>query len=281
MRCSLLVLVTPLLVPLAAPLSAPLAAQRAPVPAETPGPEILRVRPFITDDARVVGAGLGQVESWFRSDKESNQLWLLGAFGPTRWLEMTVGGVVGEERGAIAAQEPTPGRLTYALPLLQGKALLRPYAAGRGPGFAVVAGTFLPEGRGFLQLPGYGTFSYLSVSQAIVRRWTPTRRAPDPPLIHVNLGMNRIWIGSGPDETVVTWGLGTQLPVRAGAHLVAEVFSGDPYVPGSGTAWQVGTRLFASERLQFDATLGKGIAGDVILPLWWSGGVRIVLGGAH
>jgi hypothetical protein len=258
-----------------------LAAQRVATPVPPPAPPIQRVRPFITDDARVVGAGLGQVESWLRVDKESNQLWLLGAYGPTRWLEVTVGGVVGEERGSVAATEPTPGRLTYALPLLQGKALLRPYAAGSGPGFALVGGTFLPEGRGFLQLPGYGTFGYLSVSQAVVRRWTPTPKAPDPPLVHVNLGVNRLWIGAGPDETVVTWGLGTQLPVRAGAHIVAEVFSGDPYVPGSGTAWQAGTRVFASERLQVDATVGKGIAGDVILPLWWSAGVRIVVGGAH
>ena len=59
---------------------------------------MLRVRPFITDDARVVGAGLAQVESWVRSDHESHQLWVLGAVGPTSWLELTLGGVVGAER---------------------------------------------------------------------------------------------------------------------------------------------------------------------------------------
>lgn len=257
--------------------SVPAVAQaRRPVDAAGP---IARVRPFITDDARVVGRGLGQLESWVRVDKETTQLWLLGAYGPTSWLELTVGGVGGQERGEVAATEPTPGRATYALPLLQAKALVRGYAAGRGPGLALVGGTFLPEGRGFLRLPGYGTFAYASVSQALVRRWTPRHDAPDPPLLHVNLGVNRLWIGEAPDQTVATWGIGTQLPTGRGMHFVGELFGGDPYVPGSGTAWQAGGRWFAHERLQLDATVGRGIGGARPLPTWWSVGVRLVLGG--
>jgi len=29
-----------------------------------------------------------------------------------------------------------------------------------------------------------------------------------------------------------------------GMHLVAEIFSGDPYIPGTGTSWQAGYRYF-------------------------------------
>jgi len=54
-----------------------------------------RVRPFITDDARVVGNRLAQLESWYRQDKETIQQWFLLAYGPTEWLELTLGGVVG------------------------------------------------------------------------------------------------------------------------------------------------------------------------------------------
>jgi hypothetical protein len=36
-----------------------------------------RVRPFITDDARVVGNRLAQLESWYRQDKETIQQWFL------------------------------------------------------------------------------------------------------------------------------------------------------------------------------------------------------------
>lgn len=261
----------------AATLLWPLSAPAQPV-WRPPMPEPSRVRPFITDDARVVGPGLSQVEAWSRSDLETSQFWLLGATGPSSWLELTVGGVIGVERDAVAAKDPAAGRLTYALPLLQGKALLQPYEPGRGPGVAMVAGTFLPQGRGFLKLPGYGTFAFAIATQALTSTWRPTERAPDPPLLHVNVGVNRLWLGETDDETVATWGVGTQFHVAAGAHIVAELFSGDPYVPGSGTAWQAGVRQFLNERLQLDATFGRGVGGRNPLPLWWSAGVRVVVG---
>lgn len=45
------------------------------------------VRPFITDDARVVGLRYAQAEAW--------QQWDMLAYGPTKWLELSVGGGVG------------------------------------------------------------------------------------------------------------------------------------------------------------------------------------------
>ena len=47
------------------------------------------VRPFITDDARVVGERLAQLETWIRVDKEAGQHWILGAYGPNKKLELT------------------------------------------------------------------------------------------------------------------------------------------------------------------------------------------------
>jgi hypothetical protein len=41
------------------------------------------VRPFITDDARVVGWRLAQWESWARFDKHEGQWWHMAAYGPT------------------------------------------------------------------------------------------------------------------------------------------------------------------------------------------------------
>jgi len=220
------------------------------------------VRPFITDDARVVGGGLAQVESWFRWDEESAQQWLLAALGPTQWLELTVGGVAGQDRVGES------GRFTYALPLVQAKALLRPYAPGSAPGAALVAGTFLPGGEGALVPQGYGLFVFGIASQSF--------GTGDRVLLHGNLGVNHQWLDP-EDTTVLTWGLGTQVRAVGGLHAVAEVFSGDPYVPGSGTAVQVGARHFLSESLQLDATLGHGIAGSPSLPTWWTVGVRWVL----
>jgi hypothetical protein len=40
------------------------------------------VRPFITDDARVVGFKLAQCESWLRLDMNAQQQWHMFAYGP-------------------------------------------------------------------------------------------------------------------------------------------------------------------------------------------------------
>ena len=43
-----------------------------------------------------------------------------------------------------------------------------------------------------------------------------------------------------------------------------------------GTSWQAGYRYFFNSLVQIDMTAGNGIAGDVIMPFWFSAGVRIV-----
>ncbi len=231
-----------------------------------------RVRPFITDDARVVGNRLAQLESWYRQDKETIQQWFLAAYGPTEWLELTLGGVVGW--GLVAGEleefpfvdESTKG-FALGFPLVQAKVLFKGYEANGWPGVSVVIGSFLPFGRGVLQPPGYGTFGFLIVSQSIGEA--------DAVLIHGNLGANYLRI-EGKDELINTWGIGTQIRAIGGFHIVAELFSGDPYVPGSGVSYQVGFRHFFSDNLQIDGTIGNGIGGRTRLPFWFSAGVRIV-----
>ncbi len=150
------------------------------------------VRPFITDDARVVGGKLAQVEAWFRTDKESGQQWYMLAYGPNDRLELTLGGVFGYEK-------PEEGGLhfSYAMPLLQAKYLFREYAPGKLPGVGMVAGTFLPMGKGGFRPPGYGTFGFLTVSQCFGQR--------EDVLIHGNLGANYLHI-DGSNEFIHTWG---------------------------------------------------------------------------
>jgi hypothetical protein len=60
------------------------------------------------------------------------------------------------------------------------------------------------------------------------------------------------------------------------AYLVGEIFSGDPYIPGTGLAYRMGFRHFISDLIQFDATAGKGISGAVVMPFWASAGIRVV-----
>lgn len=219
------------------------------------------VRPFITDDSRVVGRRLAQYEGWLRFDKEGGQLWNMAAFGPTNYLELSLGGVLGYQN---TNQNPL---FTAAAPLVQAKILLKPYEANQLPGIGLVIGTFLPYGKGMLVTPGYGSFAFATITQCIGEG--------EKFLFHVNLGANMVNFADASSK-VYTWGVGTQIKLYKGFHVLGEQFSGDPYVPGTGMAYQVGFRHFFSDDLQIDGTYGKGISGATILPQWFSIGVRVV-----
>jgi hypothetical protein len=49
------------------------------------------IRPFVTDDARVVGHKLAQLATWILLDHRELEHDLLAAIGPTDWLELTLG----------------------------------------------------------------------------------------------------------------------------------------------------------------------------------------------
>lgn len=220
------------------------------------------VRPFITDDSRVVGHRLAQLETWFRGDHEGGQQWLMFAYGPAKWAEISLGGVVGYEN--IGNNKI---RLSYALPLIQGKFLFREYQPNKAPGVGLVLGTFFPLGQGAFRPPGYGTFSFATVSQCFGKG--------EKLLLHLNLGANYLHI-DGHNKFLGTWGFGSQVKIYKGFHLVGEIFSGDPYVPGTGLAYQLGFRHFFSDLIQIDMTAGDGVSGVKQLPFWFSAGVRLV-----
>lgn len=184
------------------------------------------------------------------------------AYGPHRRIELTGGAVLGYDK-----PENENHKFSYALPLVQGKYLIRPYEPGKPPGVALVAGSFFPGGRGAFVPSGYGTFGFLIISQCFGEG--------EKVLIHANLGANYLYLDKD-HEFINTWGLGTQVKVYKGMHWVGEVFSGDPYIPGSGIAYQTGLRYFISEDIQLDMTLGKGFHGENPLPFWFSAGARLV-----
>lgn len=220
-----------------------------------------QVRPFITDDARVVGWKMYQLESWVRLDHETSQHWNMAAFGPVPWMEISLGGVYGLERPEGS------NRFAYGIPLVQAKVLARPYQSGQGPGLGWVVGSFLPGGEGSFRPPGYGAFTFLTVTQCWGKQ--------EDLLLHLNTGYNFFYLDPRAQHQF-TWGMGTQLRVYKGFHLLGEVFSGDPYVPGSDVSWQAGFRHFFSADLQIDGTVGEGVLGAVRLPFWTSAGVRWV-----
>jgi hypothetical protein len=216
------------------------------------------VRPFITDDARVVGDRAAQVESWLRLDRKTQEHWVAAAIGPVEPLEFSLGMVHGLAES----------KYTLAAPLLQFKVLARETTPGViWPGVALVAGTLGPYGTGELKGEIWDNFGYLALSESLDSR--------DHVLFHQNLGLLLVR-GERGREPQITWGVGTQIHLFRGLHFVGEVFSGDPYATTSSGAFQVGGRHFLSRFVQLDATLGRGLwGGDTRLPLWGSVGIRI------
>ena len=221
------------------------------------------VRPFITDDARVVGLRLAQCETWLRLDKHAWQQWAMFAYGPTKKWELALGFVHGVEIPGTEKKQ-----YSYAIPLIQAKYLIREYVPNKTPGIAIAAGSFLPGGRGVFKAPGYGAFGYVSLTQCFGKE--------EQVLIHANIGSSYLQYSSNDYHAVMTWGIGTQIRTLGGLHLIGELFSGDPYVPGSGLAYQTGFRHFVSNFVQLDLTAGQGISGDNKLAFWYGGGIRVV-----
>jgi hypothetical protein len=220
------------------------------------------IRPFITDDARVVGRGLIQLETWVFVDRTGVQHWIFPAFGPTDFLELTVGVVHG------VGLELEPTRYALAAPLFQAKVLARPHVPNSWPGLAFAGGAFAPFGLGQFRLTNWAGFGYLSLTESLFSQ--------ERLLIHANLGFALVQEGAAGLRGAVTGGVGTQVRVVRGLHFVGEVVYGDPYRAGGGAAFQTGFRYILNDYIQIDTTVGYGLSGEERAPLWGSAGLRLV-----
>ncbi len=217
------------------------------------------IRPFVTDDARVVGNGLAQVETWFNGSGSEITHNVLGAIGPTDWLEVTAGFAHG---GVYHGEE-----VGYSItgPIFQVKTLVSETQAGGLPGLAFAAGVISPFGQGSFTPKGLTTFGYMALTESLFDEGL---------LLHANLGF------AAADEKThwmktVTGGFGFQARVIGGLHSVGEIYYGDPYNPiYSSAAAQVGFRYIVNDFVQFDGTVGSNLNQDS--NQWWTLGIRLV-----
>jgi hypothetical protein len=224
-----------------------------------PSERVYAVRPFITDDARVVGGGYLQLETWALLDAHSVEHWVTFGFGPVGPLELTAGfvwgGVFAEEAAGAGVQGP----------LLQLKSLIRPTRADEFPGVAITVGTLVPSGAGVFAAEAYTSYTYLALSQSFFA---------DDLLIHLNLGMSVR--SRGPSGAQPLAGLGFQARLFGPFALVCEIVVGDALDPDAeGGAVQAGYRLLLSDDVQLDGTVGAAVWGQA--REWWTtAGIRIV-----
>ncbi len=225
----------------------------------------MAVRPFVTDDAAVVGEKLFLLETSLRLDKTRFQNMNLLAYGPTEKLELTVGFI----DGFLSEGEEATGRFSIAGPMAQAKYLFKEPTPNGLPGIAAVVGFNSPYGTNNFGNASWGAFTYLALTQSLGEN--------DRVLIHGNIGAA---YGKPEDawKTITTWGIGTQIRLIGGLHSVAEIFSGDPYSQTSGQAFQVGFRYFVSRNVQIDATVGSGLGGSPEIDTWAGCGLRVIFG---
>jgi hypothetical protein len=216
------------------------------------------VRPFVTDDARVVGYHVGQLESSVKADRNVVANLNLFAFGPTENLELTAAWVDGFQQG-----RGEPRVFSVQGPLVQAKYLFFSAKPNATPGLAAAAGGFPPWGSESFKPDAGREFVYIAVTESL--------GAADRVLIHGNLGFT-----SSNSDTVATWGLATQVRVKGGWNAIFEVFQNDPYVGDIGGAFQTGFRYIFSDNLQLDMTGGTGLWGDPRVSAYYGMGIRIV-----
>ncbi|MDR1950789.1 MAG: hypothetical protein LBP96_01005 [Bacteroidales bacterium] len=221
------------------------------------------VRPFITDDAAVVGRRLLQLETWAMFNRFSGEQWNMLAYGPNDRLEFSVGGVWGYDRPQSQRSE-----FSYATPLVQAKYLFREFQTNQPPGVAMVVGTALPTGKGAFVPSGHGAYGFLAFTQCFGEN--------ENVLIHGTVGANYLNTNN-QNKFIGFLGIGTQIRAYKGLHVVAEIVSGDPFEPGTGLIYQTGFRYFINDLIQLDATIGQGIAGKEKVPFWGSFGARFVM----
>ncbi len=216
------------------------------------------VRPFVTDDARVVGYHLMQLETSVRYDKDEFTNLNLVAFGPTENSEVTLG----FSHGFPLEME---SNRSYSIvgPLMQFKYLFWDAKPNAYPGMAVAVGALPPWGKGDFKQQTWSEFVYLAFTESLFDK--------EAVLVHANIG-----VSTTNPAAVGTWGLGTQIRLIGGLHGVLEMFYNDPYAGKTGGAYQAGFRQIVTDNLQIDMTIGGGFFGSEQMPTFFGMGLRIV-----
>jgi hypothetical protein len=222
------------------------------------------VRPFITDDARVTPSHTFLTETSLRLDQTRFQNLTLFALGFEDKLEATIGFTDGF---LTKDEEGTAYQLSAAGPLLQLKYIFNQQKGKDGfPALGIALGANAPWGLGSNNFPppSWSEFGLFIMSKSFSSH-------PEHLNLHVNLGITNTHHSDKKMEQEVTWGVGLQYHLfKDIVYGVTEIVSGDPYGISTGAVYQVGLRIFISEKVQLDTTYGSGAWGNP-KPGWFVG----------
>ncbi|MBX3248393.1 MAG: hypothetical protein KF901_14535 [Myxococcales bacterium] len=237
------------------------------------------VRPFVTDDARIIDYGQLELEMWpelvFRDGKWHPGFHVMSGVSPTEWLEIIVGGGIGLEEGR---------HFTVANPVIQPKLLVWRAAENGFPGLSLAAGVTLPVGRGEMFDDATGLFFIAPITSRLFDDWF---------LIHANVGLTAAIVpgdaelGTTRSTTVRPyWGVGIDVGLfHKDARFIFEAYAGDPFEAlGPRRAFQWGFRWMRSDYVNLDVTFGaqprvaEGTEAELRHPreFWGQIGIRLL-----
>lgn len=207
-------------------------------------------RPLITDDADVIGDKRFQVETWVFADKRSYQHWLVPTVGIGDSVELSASVVQG-----TALEGPQKHTYANSGPIMQLKVALDYQLA--------LSGGFIPPfGAGPLKT---GTWDYFFYASHTLFFYT------DVVLVHLNLGGQTKRLSD--HTTALLWGAAVEYKTSSKSYIFVESANGDIYALIPGIAIQGGIRYNLKEKFQVDASIGRGLNGRPILPLWGTLGI--------
>ena len=202
------------------------------------------VRPFVTDDARIIDRGQLETENWLEFTRGHGR-WhrsfnVMGGVSFNEWAEIIVGGGVAFD-----------GRRDIGLinPVIQPKFLLLRAEDDGVPGISLATGVTLPVGLGPVYDRVTGWYVIAPFTSRLFDDWL---------LVHVNLGVRGAVYEDRSTSLDPYWGVGFDLGVATQeTRIVAEAYAGDPLEPlGPRIAGQGGFRWLPTDYVNLDLTFG-------------------------
>jgi hypothetical protein len=206
--------------------------------------EALAVRPFVTDDARIIDKGQIEMETWpelvLRGREATPGYHLMAGVSVSEWLEIIVGGGIGLDPGQ---------RLAVSNPVFQPKFLIWKAEEDGFPGLSLATGLTLPFGRGTLFDDATGFYLIAPLTSRLMNDWL---------LVHVNLGATFARVPGQPVFSRPYWGVGFDVGLLTPElRLIGEAYAGDPFEAlGPEYAFQWGSRWLVSDYVNLDLTFG-------------------------
>jgi hypothetical protein len=207
------------------------------------------VRPFVTDDARIVDRGQIEIEMWLDAHVHDGiarpSFNVVLGFSPLEWLQFLFG-------GGIGLDSANGFQAGIANPTVQAKFLFTRIGEGiTQPGFSLVLGGVLPVGLGYLKEEAGGFFLIAPITFRFFGEWL---------LIHINVGLTGGFYldHTKPIDIRPFWGIGFDVGLGLQQlRLIGEAYAGDPFeIEKPFIAAQLGFRWLVNDHVNIDLTFG-------------------------